>query len=238
MSDGDAIYGNDQSGLPDLVGIAAKQIVERARQLGLTWTLRMATVGTNTSDLLTVIFDGDTIALPVVNMTGQSLVTGSRVYVLIVPPGGNFVVGFSGLTPASVVFVASQANTGIVGAETPVLTTPSAQYLAGRTYAGTFYGDTLGDPNVTVVYRMRRTNVVGTAFGASAYQMNVINPAFTQHCSGRYLFTPSTNITDTFVLTLEGFGGNAIMFGNVNQTRYFEIVDCGPTSSYPNVPFV
>jgi hypothetical protein len=92
VSEPDAIY-HDNSELAQLVSAGAKQLVEQARSLGLTWSLRLATMSSSTRDSLTAKLDGDSVPLPVTNMTGNVLVAGQRVYVLIVPPAGNFVAG-------------------------------------------------------------------------------------------------------------------------------------------------
>lgn len=75
---------------PELVGVGVQTVVEEASRLGLTWQLKLATV-TDASPLQ-AIMDGDTAAIGMVSMTGTHVVD-SRVYVLVVPPSGNFIVG-------------------------------------------------------------------------------------------------------------------------------------------------
>jgi len=83
--------------LPETVAVAAQAIVANAQRLGLTWTLRIATVNIVTSESrVDAVYDGDVEAIGMENITGEALATGLRVYVLMVPPGGNFIVGFVG----------------------------------------------------------------------------------------------------------------------------------------------
>ncbi len=78
------------SGDPGIITAAMNQVVDQARSLGLTWTLRMATV--TTDDPLSITYDGDTVPLNATSMIGL-LSEGQRVYSIILPPSGNFVVG-------------------------------------------------------------------------------------------------------------------------------------------------
>ena len=80
--------------LPSLLSTQAEAMVERAKHLGLTWTLRPATVtdlGANPS----VICDGDTAVLGAISLIGQ-VFDGKRVTMLQIPPGGNFIIGTYG----------------------------------------------------------------------------------------------------------------------------------------------
>ncbi len=65
-------------------------VVENKEQLGLTWGLRPATV--SSASPLEAILDGDSAAIGVISMTG-ALSVGERVYVMYVPPSGNYVMG-------------------------------------------------------------------------------------------------------------------------------------------------
>lgn len=75
---------------PELIGVGVQATVETAARLGLTWQLKLATV-TDASPLQ-AIYDGDTAAIGMVSMVG-TVVVDARVYVLVVPPSGNFIVG-------------------------------------------------------------------------------------------------------------------------------------------------
>jgi hypothetical protein len=84
---------------------AAQQVVADAKRLGLTWTLQNGTV-TATSPTR-VQMDGDNVSIQVTSMIGPVGV-GVRVYIIQVPPAGNFIVGFVGnlnLTTANAMFI-------------------------------------------------------------------------------------------------------------------------------------
>lgn len=97
------IYDNGGGLAPELISAAAKQIVANAKALGLTWTLRIATisvlqsVGSNEPPLVAGTYDGDSVAIGLTNITGEELLPGQRVYCLMVPPSGNFIIGFVGI---------------------------------------------------------------------------------------------------------------------------------------------
>jgi hypothetical protein len=90
---------------------AARTVVSDSQRLGLTWQLKLGTVADST--LSTARLDGDTVAIRVINMTGRLLVAGQRVYVITVPPAGNYVVGYSEVVetlPWSPVWTQSSSN--------------------------------------------------------------------------------------------------------------------------------
>jgi len=80
---------------PELIGTGAKALVGNAKRLGLQWTLRLATVveGSNAS-AVSATYDGDTVPISMTSMIGTMSV-GQRVYVIQVPPSGNFIVGMT-----------------------------------------------------------------------------------------------------------------------------------------------
>lgn len=80
---------------PALIGVGTQSLVENASRLGLTWNLKLGTVvAVTTTGAATVTMDGDAVPVPigVVSMIG-TLTVNARVYVMSVPPSGNFVVG-------------------------------------------------------------------------------------------------------------------------------------------------
>jgi len=79
---------------PELISIGAQSIADRAVPLGISWVLSQATVinGKTPSSVLAIL-DGDNVAIAMTSMVGP-LPTAARVYVMRVPPGGNFITGF------------------------------------------------------------------------------------------------------------------------------------------------
>lgn len=67
-----------------------KAIQDNAERLGLVWALRPATV--TSSSPVEAMVDGDTQTIGMQSMMG-AVYPGDRVYVIKVPPSGNFIVG-------------------------------------------------------------------------------------------------------------------------------------------------
>lgn len=108
---------------PDLIGAGIQALVEQAKRLGLTWDVRQATVtnGENPAAVLAIL-DGDTQPIGMVSTIG-SLLTDARVYVVVVPPAGNFIFGIATLGP----IVNNVACTNIFGMSAG--TTTSATFV-------------------------------------------------------------------------------------------------------------
>lgn len=85
-----------QSPIATSIAVGAQALVDNADRLGLTWTLSLATVTQDSGTGPKAIIDGDTVALDMVSMIGR-LIPGQRVYVLRVPPSGNFIAGAFGI---------------------------------------------------------------------------------------------------------------------------------------------
>lgn len=110
----------------DTFSAMAKAIVENANRLGLTWLMRRATVVTRTPGtvFITARYDGDTAAIGMVNLIG-GISDGARVYVLQVPPSGNYVIGSDDYTDAMPPATTSYNANGTISG-----TTTSAAYAA------------------------------------------------------------------------------------------------------------
>lgn len=99
----------------------AQALVNDAQRLGLTWELRPATVGS--PDPLQVTVDADIVPVGAISMVG-ALITGTRVYVILIPPSGVFVVGFN--DPSFTDRLSGPVNYSAAGA---VGSTTSATYV-------------------------------------------------------------------------------------------------------------
>ena len=132
---------------PDLIGIGAQSIVERSKSLGLVWVKRLATVvdGTTDSANVSILFDGDTVNNVAASMVGP-LPTGTRVYVDIVPPAGNFICGLVTDEPNPALFASSSTN---------------AAFAAGTTTSAT-YVNLPGPPTVTITKAYTNTRLFVT----------------------------------------------------------------------------
>jgi len=85
--------GQDQA---DITATTIEALRANAQRLGLIWNRRMAEVNDGTDPAAVMAtFDGDAEPVPMVSMIGM-VSAGQRVYVDIVPPGANFIVGRPG----------------------------------------------------------------------------------------------------------------------------------------------
>jgi hypothetical protein len=154
----------NQNELPDLIGLGVQSLVANAVRLGISWRWRLATVTEVISgDQVTARYDGDTADISMVSTVG-TLVTGARVYVIYVPPSGNFIVGrvsawVSGQRIATSVRTTSS---GTFTAET-VTDTVTANLVAGLIYRVRMVFNTLstvaGDIDLV---RIREDSIAGT----------------------------------------------------------------------------
>jgi hypothetical protein len=81
--------------LTQIISAGAQGLVANANRLGLTWTLHLGTIRTTVGDDVFVEVDGDTQQMVCKTMVGP-VGPSQRVFVLAIPPGGMFIVGFAG----------------------------------------------------------------------------------------------------------------------------------------------
>lgn len=74
----------------DVLASAIKELLAQAKQLGLTWTLRPATV--TQVDPLQVVLDSDNTPVGATLLAGAAIAQ-DRVFCILIPPGGIYVVG-------------------------------------------------------------------------------------------------------------------------------------------------
>jgi hypothetical protein len=77
---------------------AAQQVVADAKRLGLVWTMQNGTV--TSTNPIKVQMDGDAVSILVTSMVGVVSLK-QRVYIIQVPPAGNFIVGTVNLSKVS-----------------------------------------------------------------------------------------------------------------------------------------
>lgn len=114
--------------LPDLLSIQAQAVVDRAKALGLTWTLRPATVNVAYGAGPTVIYDGDTEQVGVTSLIGDLQPSG-RVMMLQIPPAGNFVLGRLSTTGATTVKQLATYRNDVPATSDTILTTASQNII-------------------------------------------------------------------------------------------------------------
>lgn len=157
-------HGDEADRFANLFGVGVETLVRNAFRLGLTWRLRMGTVTlVNADGRVEVRLDGDSVSIPVTSMIG-SMNVDDRVYVITIPPAGNFVVGavtqlLSGQRIATTTETTISAG---FTAET-IINTVTAALISGRTYAiGLFTGITSTVAGDNAEFRIRENNVAGT----------------------------------------------------------------------------
>lgn len=101
---------------PVVISSLAKALINNAQDLGISWNLRPATVigdaiGPLVNKTVNATFDGDSVPITMVNITGQPLVSGQRVYVLMIAQTGNYIFGFVDVPLVSVFGVISSGGT-------------------------------------------------------------------------------------------------------------------------------
>lgn len=109
----------------DLVGVGVQALVENAPRLGLTWQLRLGTVVERGASP-TVTLDGDDAIIGAVPVAGNPGI-GQRVYVILAPPGGAFMVGQVAAWETgsqAITFASATSNTTVISFNRPFLKPP------------------------------------------------------------------------------------------------------------------
>lgn len=223
------------------IAAGAQELVAQAQNLGLTWTLRPATVSDDNP--LAILYDGDTTITNPINLTGHILPVGRRVMGLLIPPSGNFVAGFYGEDPGfPVVFIDSVSSvvpSAAVGAEAVVLTLPSAVYRSERAYKIEFQGDVISSNATNFnLWRIRRTNLAGTVLAQGVWAPRS-SAAGSNDFGTNIIIRNNTaaDITEVLVLTFNvGGAGTITLNGGPTQIAWLRRYDTGPADSFPNAP--
>ena len=116
---------------PTAADASAQALVANAGRLGLTWDLRPATV--TESAPLAVICDGDDTGIGATSMIGPVAI-GDRIYVITVPPSGQFVVGWVNNRPGVIAWGRRTTNFTVSTAEAGCLRVDEVQTLPGHVY--------------------------------------------------------------------------------------------------------
>jgi hypothetical protein len=221
---------------PALVGVGIQVLVKEAKRLGLIWTIRIATIELGGAGSVTGIYDGDTVPIGLTNMTGKVLVAGMRVYVCMVPPSGNFVVGFVESVEAIVCFGTYTGISGFFAAETAILTTTSGTFVQGRAYKVEWIIDVEGSvANNFADLKIRRTDIVGTQWRtAGGYNMASV-AGFGSTCAGFTVVAPTSTFADVLLLTLNSpMAGTIRAVAGANRLGIVKVTDVGGATNYPS----
>lgn len=146
---------NPDKEAPELISVGAQAVKDNARRMGLTWQMRTATVVDGDDPVaITALYDRDSVNISMVSMIG-ALLPDTRVYVLEVPPAGNFIVGLVTTAPIA----GNEECTSVFGMSSG--TTTSATLVAMP-----------GTPTVSIVKASPdsrlRVDLTGTFFSTGA----------------------------------------------------------------------
>jgi hypothetical protein len=194
----------------DLFGVGVETLVRNAFRLGLTWRMRPGTVTEATSlEKVMVRLDGDTASILVTSMIGQ-LPLDERVYVITIPPGGNFAIGWVTFRGTQRIATTTRvANIGTFTVET-LVDSVTAYLVVGHTYRIVWYGRVFKDVADGIARgRIREDSISGTALAITQlYTATVINQSFPLIMETQYVATLSGNKTFVATVTRQTGTGN------------------------------
>jgi hypothetical protein len=143
-------------------------VAENAQRLGLTWQMRLATV-VAPGTFPTAIYDGDTVPISMTSMIG-AVYAGQRVWVIQVPPSGNYIVGSTtGQVYRARQTLAAAASTVVFSGIPRDLRFLSARYRARGTLAAILL--TMGlrfNGNATANYYAQQAQAINATPAATA----------------------------------------------------------------------
>lgn len=227
---------------PEEVTALTQSLQDNAERLGFTWQMRTATVTAGGASP-TLTFDGDDT--PAVGETISSMIgllsTDERVYVIGVPPAGQYVVGRMNGVPMTGQLVGWTAAMGVgsfVTAETAVLATGSIIFQAGCAYEIDFETDVEGSANGNFAnLQIRRTSGAGTVIRANSGHPMSSLLGFGSTCKGSAIVVNNTSsdITDVAVLTLSSpMTGQVRITGSTNRLAFLRARYIGSAAVFIN----
>jgi hypothetical protein len=216
--------------LPELLSTAAKGIVENANRLGLTWRLSIGTVTeASSANRFLVILDGDENEISVTSMMG-TVTVGRRVYVVSVPPSGNYALGMvSGLFPGTRIATSERTSDVSTFTAETVTDTVTGDLIEAYTYriVGFITARSTVVNDVDLI-RIREDGLGGTIMRNFRIVIPQIGAGTDFFAYTETQYVPAANETKTFVLT----GARASGSGSITHTA-------GPTNpAYLYIDFV
>jgi hypothetical protein len=226
---------------PALIGIGAQSIVDRAKELGLVWNLRPATVfaTANVANLpgVQIQYDGDPSILRVVNLTGQSLQVGDRVMGMEVPPSANYVIGRLGNPAVGLGWWASASSIGFVGpfsAETVIVNITACVFPPLRAFKAEWRMDLATTTGTNAgIWRIRQDGLAGTQMGIGVWALRNIQ---SNDCGSDMIIANRQEIPQTADLTLTcaSSAGTITATGTTTEVIWLRVFDVGPSYLVPN----
>lgn len=227
------------SELPNLLSVQAQAVVDRAKSLGLTWTLRPATV-LNANTNPGVIYDGDTEAISSTPLV-DTVISGDRVMMLQVPPGGNYIIGrLSGAALRTIGTQYGTLGTLATAAVTPEVVIPTANWVSeptftfptGRIFQATLTGgiySTAGAPRMAGVrLRLGQATITGTILLYRPWLADLIGGVGGSYdWTGYFKNSGTSTVSSKLSLTLQNVSsaGTVGIYGDASQPNMFVIRD-------------
>lgn len=209
---------------PALVSTGVEELIKHAQALGLTWNMRLATVlAPQNVNKVQATYDGDTIAIGMIAINGP-YTTNDRVYVIQVPPAGNYVIGAAnGNGPMRRVATTTSILDSAANSGEQVVLSVTASLVANRTYKirfeGGWDGDTIGG---IVIGRIREDSISGTVIQGRRYEVSTTAGTTGMYAALEVEYSPSVTGAKTFVLTSQG-GGNVFLAASTSSPAYLYV---------------
>jgi hypothetical protein len=219
-----------------IAGVTAAAIAERASALGLTWKMRPGEVQvySDSGKYVNVIIDGDTLPLGCLNMIGP-IQPGSRVNVMILPEGVNYIVGrLDYYAPMTLMATdSSTTSSGATAVELVVLTISNFVWRAKHAYYVDFINDIQSSTGTNAcIWRIRTVGLAGTQLGIGVWPLR--NSGASDDKNSNMIIkndlSVGGDIVQTIVLTLAPTAGTINRLAAVGQVAYLRIFDVGPSS--------
>lgn len=229
--------------IPQTVALGSvAELRDQAERLGLTWTLRAATVAQTVTPFSAYVprisLDGDdasSVGITAVSFIG-GLAVGMRVMVMFVPPVGYYIIGDINPVDVQRFEIGAQANHGttITTTETVMETFPNFRVLPQAAYRIEVDGWLLAATTTLTVFRLRKTNTAGQSVSASdAFPGGSLSQAPMRHV-GYFRNVTADPIYSDLVLTAVTLASTSTWGADSERPRYVSIQYCGPAVEYPS----
>ena len=238
--------------LPALLGSTAEAIVNNAKDLGLTWTLRPATASTPTTDGPTVVYDGDTTVMNAVSLIGT--VSGTeRVMMLQIPPGGNYIIGLlaerpplglANVSTAGTIATATSASEVAISsanwASEPIFTFPPGRIFSVQMTGGCY--NTAGGPRIIGVrLRVGQSTISGNLLVYRPWLCDLIAGVGASYDWTGYFKNSSTStLNSRLSVTIQNIlgTGTVAIYGDATQPNVVTVQDYCAIADAPGLAAV
>lgn len=206
-------------------------------------------IGTGTDvDFIQIGDDTTDVAIAIDAGTGQIFVGDTGAGGIFIEPGagtvsisatGNWTF-FDGTTTVSLprgtwAAEAGQASSAAIGAETVLITLPSATYQNGRAYRFSFGGWATASVANIATFRIREgTTVAGTLQASPLDFVGVAGQAVPME--SEIILRCTGTVTEQWVLTVAASAGTITQNGSATRPRWFRAEDVGENGDYSNYP--